>query len=70
MILKGWVRIRKSKSVEKWNEQFVNDAFWVFSIQVLYFKIMFMQMSDFASWVCIEVWKIGIPSIFAEIDAF
>ena len=39
-------------------------------MQVLYFKIMFMQMSDFASWVCTEAWKMGILSIFAEIDAF
>ena len=37
---------------------------------MLYFKIMFIQMSDSASWVCTEAWKMGILSIFAEIDAF
>ena len=31
---------------------------------------MFMEMSDYASLVCIEAWKMGILSIFAEIDAF
>ena len=42
-------------------------------IQVLYLKIMFMQMSDSVSWVCnysAEAWKMGISSIFAQIDAF
>ena len=57
---KGRVRIRKSKSGEKWNEQFVNDAYGVFIIQVLYFKIMFMPMSDSALRVCNST----------EIDAF
>ena len=27
-------------------------------------------MSDSALWVCTEAWKMGILSIFAEIDAF
>ena len=36
----------------------------------VYFKIMFMQMPDSASWVCSEAWKVGILSILAEIDAF
>ena len=38
-------------------------------MQVLYFKIMFMQMSDYAS-VCTEAWTMGNWSIFAEIGAF
>ena len=29
-----------------------------------------MQVSDSASWVSTEVWKIGNLSIFAKIDAF
>ena len=41
-----------------------------FYIQVLYFKIMFMQMSDSASWVCTEPRKMGILNILANIDAF
>ena len=31
---------------------------------------MFMKMSDSASRVCTETGKMGILSIFAEIDAF
>ena len=41
-----------------------------FKIHVLYFKIVLMQMSDSASSVCTEAWKMGVLSIFAEIDAF
>ena len=37
---------------------------------MFFFKIMFMQMSDSASWVCTEAWKMGILSIFAKTDAF
>ena len=31
---------------------------------------MFMRISDSASWVCTEAWKMGILNIFAEIDAY
>ena len=41
---------------EKLNERFVNDALGAV-IQVLYFKIMFMQVSDSASWVSTETIK-------------
>ena len=37
-------------------------------MQVLYFAIMFMEMSDSASWVYTEARKMDILSIFAEID--
>ena len=66
--LKGRVRIRKPKSGEKCIEQFVNDAYVVLLYRCL--KIIFMQMSDSASWVCTEAWKMGILSIFVEIDEF
>ena len=59
---KGQVRIRKSKSDEKWNEQFVNDAYGV----LLYSCCV----SKLCSWVCTEAWEVDILSIFADIDAF
>ena len=68
--MKGRVRIRKSKSGEKWNKQFVNNAYGVLLYRCFTIKIMFMQMFDSASLVCTEAWKMGILRIFAEIDAF
>ena len=38
-------------------------------MQVLYFKIMFMQMSDSAS-VCTEAWKMGNWSILPKLAHF
>ena len=33
-------------------------------------KSMFIQVSDSASLMCTEAWKMGISSIFAKIDDF
>ena len=41
-----------------------------FLIQLLYFKIMFMQVSNYVLWVRTEAWKMGDLSIFAKIDTF
>ena len=65
--MKWWVCIRKSNSGEKLNEHFVHDPGVL--LYVLY-KLMLIQVSDFASWVCTGAWMMDILGIFAKIDAF
>ena len=53
----NFLKLRCKKEMNSWFD---------FIIQMLYFKIMFMEMSDSASWVCTEAWKMGILSIFCR----